>query len=1077
MAVATESSTSSVKSSETSLQNCYKSISSLANQIDAYIKNSPSPEGLFQPNPILLRKRLKDKCTKALVSSDFPFAQMDKIEDMLWNQGFYRVIQKCRNSQGIQVDTPLQSAYRTHLTAGIGFYTSLLAGMADTHHLASVHIDWNKQLQPTPGSSERKPYELYMYKILIHLGDLSRYQQVFTRSLELTKRFYYQAIILNPSLGHAFNQLGGMYSGMNCNLDSVYFYLRSLACSEPIKYLSEVNLKTIYDKNRKQLDHINAVPLSLNASENEQNQRLIRRFLVGFIRLQEIFFPSKSPEQNSDDEMEYMCSRVLKDFEEFLRIDNIVGSPNSFGNEMFFTSIVGGDPLFKICIISILTSQILRNYGSTHTPHATSFAISVFSLVLQNCYVRARKLIINQLDASVVDTMPDLYFLKLTALQIISQGFVTNGDGNCVDLGKNVLHIVPSANVVTVTKTRMHTTPRPTQTDEDILANTQLKTDINSSSDSESEAETNEGKEVANVVTRVKRARENVQMGRDSNGDLSEGNVSDSILSSRSNSSSSSGFEILGTDYSSEDEDNTQVDKNGEEKCDKPRDFDKLETPDVSPDKIEDSATVNSDISSLIKSIELTPASQEAYDPNFSVRNSTPLFPQFRDKSFDQESVLSTPQSIGDEFTNSVADKTCRSKPKILLAAKFTLEDDDTPSPVAETDSSVYISDILTKLCRTLQTESTLLITRAFSIWLNKYPVILATCAQKNAMLWSHLATLLNFLPSSNDLILHGVFPQHTAMPEEFSLIQDWAQSHPLYEDKLLYGLLDDDHVSSLRNIFTSSTSEEEQSLTRLIYLHRFGLLMAANKMAPAFTYDKLSHLFVGPAQKEVLDAKIAEETRLTEQMQSRERQGSLMKALAHQRLRGQVDMLKCQQQNLRESVLPFVLIPDALSLCHQLNTLKKLIHSNRFIVIIANVTLRILDEMKGQKQNYHARQTLRFIEHEFESNSQCVRPQIQTPPSTQTGGRGKRRQLYNPTISSIKELFEVGVQHSKLEESVSRDAICLLFDVSIIQNFLSPDRRTYNQVAHVIETAEQVGVTWKSVPDLFYKWMAQKTD
>ena len=978
---------------DSTAQQDYKSISALANQLDIYYRNSPSIEFLFQPKPILLRKRFKDKCTKALLSKEFTIQQLDKIEDLLWNHAFYRVIQKCRNSPGVHRDSLLQNAYRTHITAGIGFYTSLISKMTDAHSLkAASFLDWNRYQVEDTNTKVSKPnlFELYIYKFLIHLGDLSRYQQVYTHNSDLTKRFYYQAIILNPYLGHAYNQIAGMYPGVNYNLDSVYFYLRAIAGTDSIAALSEVNIKGIYDKNRMQYNNINTLP-----SCNE-DEKLIQRFLLGFIRLQEVFSPVSNSEQNGKD-MEYLCSRLLKEFEGCLTIDEICSTSHESST---LTTTVGGDPLFKICIITILTSHILRAHGSTYAPAATSFAMAIFSLVLQTCITRVKKILLALSPQKQVE--PEI---NLNAKQILPNKPVRLNNSS-----RDVL----VADTSTRNDDNIISTPVPA-----LLHDSQNKYDSDTDNDTYLNQTPNKQ---ADSCSGGKRSA-HVKRGGPCRDELSEGDMSDSILSTRSDSSSSSGFEILGTDYSSDEEE--------KEMCEKPQ---------VLKRNSDESPSENTSVIQGLKDNNETQTS----DANNSITS--------------RLEATSLEQGVTE-------------KPKIVLAAKFALEEVDTPPDLPATDN---ISDTLTQLCRDIQDESCLWVTRAFSIWLHNNPVMLASCAQNCAMLWSRLATLLNILPNSTEFIQHGVFAEFKNSCNDFFLTRDWSQSHPLLEDKLLYGFLQDENLSKLKNIFISSTPEEEQCLTRLIYLRRFGLLMAANKTVPAFTFDTSSQLFVGPAQKELINSKLAEEARLAEQTQVREKQNTLMKALANQRLKGQVDLLRTQQKHLKANLLPFVLIPDALSLCNQLNTLKRLVNSKKFNLIIANVTLRILDEMKGQKQNFHVRQALRYIEHEFESSEKIVRPQTQNL-SAKPSNRDKRKLLNNPTVVCINELFEVGVKHAEIEGSMSTEAVCLLFDESIIQNFLTPGARTFHQFAHVLQSAAEVGVTCMSVSDFFYKWVAIK--
>ncbi|EUB62740.1 hypothetical protein EGR_02536 [Echinococcus granulosus] len=78
----------------------------------------------------------------------------------------------------------------------------------------------------------------------IHLGDLARYQHQH----KIAVSYYVSAWLIDPTCGHAYNQLGVIEATKtNPRMDSLcYFYVRAIACSFPFLF-SRRNLKSIMD--------------------------------------------------------------------------------------------------------------------------------------------------------------------------------------------------------------------------------------------------------------------------------------------------------------------------------------------------------------------------------------------------------------------------------------------------------------------------------------------------------------------------------------------------------------------------------------------------------------------------------------------------------------------------------------------------------------------------------------------------------------------------------------------------------------------------------------------------------------
>ncbi|XP_015791210.1 uncharacterized protein LOC107367951 [Tetranychus urticae] len=100
--------------------------------------------------------------------------------------------------------------------------------------------------------------KLLFYNIYIRLGDLNRY----LKNLKVSRYYYYQACEIDPSRGHAYNQLALVTTSQVFN--SLYYSVRALmATDDPIK-MAKNNIDSLV--NRCSLMNPNIEPLFLNDS-------------------------------------------------------------------------------------------------------------------------------------------------------------------------------------------------------------------------------------------------------------------------------------------------------------------------------------------------------------------------------------------------------------------------------------------------------------------------------------------------------------------------------------------------------------------------------------------------------------------------------------------------------------------------------------------------------------------------------------------------------------------------------------------------------------------------------------------
>jgi len=88
---------------------------------------------------------------------------------------------------------------------------------------------------------------------LICLGDIERYQGQFqpNQNWASIRSWYLKASKLAPKNGKPYNQLGVIAVLANRKLDSVYFYMRSLAASNPILTAREKLMDIFHDIQKK----------------------------------------------------------------------------------------------------------------------------------------------------------------------------------------------------------------------------------------------------------------------------------------------------------------------------------------------------------------------------------------------------------------------------------------------------------------------------------------------------------------------------------------------------------------------------------------------------------------------------------------------------------------------------------------------------------------------------------------------------------------------------------------------------------------------------------------------------------
>ncbi|KAH7332042.1 hypothetical protein KP509_20G065100 [Ceratopteris richardii] len=160
-------------------------------------------------------------------------------------------------------------------------------------------------------------------KILVYLGDLSRYKELYAvmessdRDWSVAANYYKQAAVLWPSSGNPYNQLAVLCTYCGNSLSALYLYCRSLAVSVPFETAWE-NVALLLEKNKqmatqtstsgsnidKRLKFDISMPDNLHAFVIEQDLWSIRKagrcqrdFMISFIELVRILLVQASADE------------------------------------------------------------------------------------------------------------------------------------------------------------------------------------------------------------------------------------------------------------------------------------------------------------------------------------------------------------------------------------------------------------------------------------------------------------------------------------------------------------------------------------------------------------------------------------------------------------------------------------------------------------------------------------------------------------------------------------------------------------------------------------------------------------
>lgn len=356
---------------------------------------------LFTPNLQIQRKKFCDYCERLIFSETVLYGR--KVEEFLWRKGYYDVISTAKKLKKKEYSQDEITLIQSHINSGIGFYHHLISKLQYEFDLniknfidfAMVHED-KKEISEISSESIQWAKEA-IYQCLVYLGDLSRYKlEIYPNwGPTLAIRYYLQAISYRPECGMPHNQMGMLSMNNNHFLDSVYHYMRCLACKIPFEGTTN-NLLTIFEKNSKFIEQLPKEDENADCIIEPSRSENIKRFLARFLLLIDIWYFNKKVNK-----VYSLCHQICKNLEECL---GYIKPPTSESGESptdsdstddSLLSYLNSQTIFKIVVICLLCISKLRATNSAQLSAAVAFTLAIYSQLIQNVTNHIQESVLN----------------------------------------------------------------------------------------------------------------------------------------------------------------------------------------------------------------------------------------------------------------------------------------------------------------------------------------------------------------------------------------------------------------------------------------------------------------------------------------------------------------------------------------------------------------------------------------------------------------------------------------------------------------------------------------------------------
>ncbi|XP_036450619.1 telomerase-binding protein EST1A [Colossoma macropomum] len=216
-----------------------------------------SPEGLDRMAQ--LRAELLTLYERVILT-DIEFADSQNLDQALWKNVFYQVIERFRQllkDQDLDTAPRIRAMLLTILEEGAVFFDSLLQKLQAIFQFKLEDYMDGMAIRTRPLRKTVKYALISAQRCMICQGDIARYREQASDSANYGKArsWYLKAQQIAPKNGRPYNQLALLAVYTKRKLDAVYYYMRSLAASNPILTAKE-SLMSLFEEAKRKAEQI-----------------------------------------------------------------------------------------------------------------------------------------------------------------------------------------------------------------------------------------------------------------------------------------------------------------------------------------------------------------------------------------------------------------------------------------------------------------------------------------------------------------------------------------------------------------------------------------------------------------------------------------------------------------------------------------------------------------------------------------------------------------------------------------------------------------------------------------------------
>ncbi|KAJ3589110.1 hypothetical protein NHX12_009958 [Muraenolepis orangiensis] len=195
-----------------------------------------------------------------VILTDIEFSDSQNVDHTLWKNVYHQVIERFRlhlKESGGDQGPRIRNMLLALLNEGATFFDALLQKLQTVFHFKLEDYMDGVAIRARPLRKTVKYALISAQRYMICQGDIARYREQTSDSANYGKArsWYLRAQQIAPKNGRPYNQLALLAVYTKRKLDAVYYYMRSLAASNPILTAKE-SLMSLFEEAKRKADQL-----------------------------------------------------------------------------------------------------------------------------------------------------------------------------------------------------------------------------------------------------------------------------------------------------------------------------------------------------------------------------------------------------------------------------------------------------------------------------------------------------------------------------------------------------------------------------------------------------------------------------------------------------------------------------------------------------------------------------------------------------------------------------------------------------------------------------------------------------